>query len=504
LSRNLMLAHDLGTSGNKATLFDPEGKMLASKTISYPSEYSNQNWAEQNPELWWQAVCDSTKSILEEHRAEDIKVVSFSGQMMGCLLVDKHGVPLRNHMMYSDQRAQRQTEQLIDRVGFERVFEITGHRASSSYSIAKLMWVRDNEQHIFADAYKMLHAKDYMNFLLTGNMVTEYNDASGTNALDLQKLQWSDVMIEAAQINESLLPPLVASSDVIGEVTDKAAQQTGLKAGTLVVAGAGDGGCATIGIGCVRPGITYNYIGSSSWISTTTTEVLPDPSMMNFTWAHPIKGYMQPCGTSQTAGASFDWFVNSLGKYETQLGLKQKLSGYDMLDELAASAPVGANGVVFLPYLMGERSPRWNPEAKGGFLGLSLATTKADMVRAVLEGVSMNLSVILRQMRKYVDIPEIRLFGGGAKGVNWRRIFADVYGVPVTVPSHLVEVTSMGAAVIGGVGSGILSSFDCVEDFLAFSDPINPIAEHTDFYDTKVSQFDEIYTMMVPMFGKLL
>lgn len=503
MSRNLLLAHDLGTSGNKATLFDPEGKMLASKTILYTSEYSNQNWAEQDPSLWWQAVCDSTQSILQEFDANDIKVVSFSGQMMGCLLVDKDGVPLRNHMMYSDQRAVTQTEQLIERVGFERMFEITGHRASPSYAIAKLMWIRDHEAHIFADGYKMLHAKDYMNFLLTGRMVTEYNDASGTNALDLRKLQWSDEVIEAAQIDPSLLPPLVSSSDVIGEVTKEAARQTGLKAGTPVVAGAGDGGCATIGIGCVRPGITYNYIGSSSWISTTTTEVLPDPTMMNFTWAHPITGYLQPCGTSQTAGASFEWLKQELGAWESHQALDLGGSSYDLLDALAGTSPVGANGVFFLPYLLGERSPRWNPDAKGAFLGLSLATTKADMVRAVLEGVSMNLSLILQQMRQHVDIPQMRLFGGGAKGANWRRIFADVYGVPVSVPAHMVEVTSMGAAVIGGVGAGILPSFDSVENFLTFSDPINPIAEHTSFYDEQVARFDRIYHEIEPMFGRL-
>ncbi len=503
MNTRLLLAHDLGTSGNKATLFNTEGRLLASKTVPYNTFYSNVTWAEQDPYAWWEAVCSSTRAILSEHRAEDIGVVAFSGQMMGCLPVDAQGTPLKNHIIYSDQRAEKQTEELVERIDSQRVFEITGHRASPSYAIEKLMWLRDNEPKIYRNTYKMLNAKDYINFRLTGRMVTEYNDASGTNALDLKLLTWSEEIIEAAQVDNTKFPDLISSIGIVGEVTSSAAEATGLRKGTLVVSGAGDGGCATVGIGSVRPGITYNYIGSSSWISTTSTEVLKDPEMQNFTWAHPVPGYVQPCGTMQTAGSSYAWLKEQLGTWEIEEAHRQGVNPYKLLDEMAENSPVGANGVLFLPYLLGERSPRWNPNAKGAFIGLTLERTKADMYRAVLEGITLNLSLILDVMKTQVPITEMRVLGGGPKGRLWQQILADVYGMPILVPNYLEEATSMGAAVIGGVGAGLLDSFDCIDQFIQFTSRVEPNPEHVSRYREIRPLFDEAYHLLRPLFSKL-
>jgi xylulokinase len=499
----LLLAHDLGTSGNKATLFDTEGNLLASKTVPYDTFYSNTTWAEQDPETWWEAVCSSTRAILQDHRARDIGVVAFSGQMMGCLAVDSNGIPLKNHIIYSDQRAVRQTESLVERIDAKKIFEITGHRASPSYAMEKLMWLRDQEPEVYAKTYKMLNAKDYINFKLTGRMVTEYNDASGTNALDLRSRKWSEEIIEAAQVDYAKFPEIISSIDIVGTVTSQAAEATGLMKGTPVVAGAGDGGCATVGIGSVKPGITYNYIGSSSWISTTTTEVLQDAEMKNFTWAHPVPGYLQPCGTMQTAGSSYAWVKAQLGGLESAAAEKIGVSPYQLLDEQVEQSPVGANGILFLPYLLGERSPRWNPDAKGAFIGLTLERTKADMFRAVLEGITMNLSLILDIMREQVPIEEIRVLGGGPKGRQWRQILADVYGLPILVPNYLEEATSMGAAVIGGVGSGLLDSFDCIDTFIQFIDRVEPNPDAMKKYQGTRPLFDEAYRLLEPLFSKL-
>lgn len=500
---NLLLAHDLGTSGNKATLFDTEGHLLASTTVPYKTFYSNGTWAEQDPQAWWAAVRSSTRAILRSHPANEIGVISFSGQMMGCLAVDAQGRPLKNHIIYSDQRSVKQTEDLISRIDARRVFEITGHRASPSYAVEKLMWLRDNEPKTYKQTAKMLNAKDYINFKLTGRMVTEYSDASGTNALDLKKLAWSEEIIEAAQVDRSKFPDLVSSISVVGEITAEAAEATGLRKGTPVVAGAGDGGCATVGIGSVRPGITYNYIGSSSWISTTSKEVLNDPEMKNFTWAHPVPGYVQPCGTMQTAGSSYSWLKEQLGDWETFEAKRLGLSPYRLLDEQVESSPVGANGILFLPYLLGERSPRWNPDAKGAFLGLTLDRTKADVFRAVLEGITVNLGLILDVMRSQVPIVEMRVLGGGPKGKQWRQILADVYDMPILVPKYLEEATSMGAAVIGGVGAGLLDSFDCIETFIEFTDRVEPIPENVHRYKEIKPLFEGAYHLLEPLFPKL-
>ena len=504
MAGKLLLAHDLGTSGNKATLFNTEGILLASETVSYPTYYSNLTWAEQDPLVWWNAVCNSTNAILQHYSAKEIGVVAFSGQMMGCLAVDEKGIPLTNHLIYSDQRAVKETQALVERIDPRRVFEITGHRASPSYSIEKLMWLKEHMPNIYHKTHKMLNAKDFINYKLTGRMVTEYNDASGTNALDLKKLEWSQEVIDAARVDYSKFPDLIASTDIVGEVTSEAAKATGLLKGTLVVAGSGDGGCATVGIGSVRPGITYNYIGSSSWISTTSKTILNDADMQNFTWAHPVPGYYQPCGTMQTAGSSYAWLKNELGGLETALAKEKNINPYQLLDEQVALSPVGANGVLFLPYMLGERSPRWNPDAKGAFLGLTLERKKSDMFRAVLEGITMNLGIILDVMKKQVPINEIRVLGGGAKGVQWQQILADVYDTPIVVPAYLEESTSMGAAIIGGVGVGLLETFDEADNFIQFTHRVEPIAKNVARYKELSPLFNEAYYLLEPLFSKLL
>ncbi|MDA3834819.1 MAG: xylulokinase [Spirochaetales bacterium] len=499
--KRLLLAHDLGTSGNKATLFDSEGNLLASCTVAYETVYSHNTWAEQNPDQWWEAVCRSTRQILKKQQAGEVACVTFSGQMMGCLPVDASGMPLRTHILYCDQRAVTQTEALLERLSAKEIFSITGHRPSPSYAIEKLMWLRDNQPDIYKRTAKMLNAKDYINFRLTGRLVTEYNDASGTNAFNLHTLSWSDKIIDAAGVDREKFPEAVSSVTVIGEVTKEAAEATGLRTGTPVVAGAGDGGCATVGIGSVRPGVTYNYVGSSSWISTTSTSMLEDPEMKNFTWAHPVPGYLQPCGTMQTAGGAYAWLKNELGAYETEEAKRQGKNVYKLMDAAVERSPVGAKGVLFLPYLLGERSPRWNPDAKGAFLGLTLEHTRAEMFRSVLEGITINLGIILDVMKQGADISEMRVIGGGAKGLQWQQIMADVYDMPVRVPRYLEEATSMGAAVIGGVGCGVLDSFDRVEDFIQFTHRVEPIAEHTRIYRQKRTLFDEAYEAFLPLFS---
>lgn len=469
---NYILAHDLGTTGNKATLYDAEGKLKGSVFHGYTTEYAFPNWAEQNPEDWWNAVVVSTQRLLQETKvpSSDIACITFSGQMMAAVPVNRNGLALRHAIIWADQRSTAQTMWLRERVSFEDLYAITGHRLSESYSLLKILWLRDNQPEIYKSTHKFLHAKDYIVARLTGTFATDRSDASGMDLYDLENDTWSDIILEAAGIERSKLPDVYASTDVVGTVLSDVAGEIGIAAGTPVVIGGGDGVCASAGAGVVREGAAYNYIGSSSWIAIATSKPIFDPLYRTFTYCHLVPGMYMPTGTTQSAGASYQWTRETICQAEVYKANHLNLKAYELMDIEAQASSVGANGLIFLPYLMGERTPYWNPEAKGAFIGLTIRHTRADMVRAVLEGVAMNLSSILKAfIDQNTNIKTIRLIGGGAKSPLWNQIMADVYGVPVYRMTILEEATSMGAALAGGVGVGLYDDF-------ALADVMNPVA----------------------------
>ena len=501
-----ILAHDLGTTGNKASLYDRDGRMVASSFFGYGLELPHVNWVEQNPEDWWQAVCASTRQLLAAAKVqpEEIACITFSGQMMGCVVVDRQARPLRNALIWADMRAVAEAQTIIDGVGMEEAYRITGHRASSSYSGAKILWVRNHQPEIFAQAHKFLHAKDFIVARLTGNFVTDYSDASGMNLYDLRAGDWSDLILDAIGLDRAVLPELHASTDVVGEVTADVAEEVGLAAGTPVVIGGGDGCCAATGAGVVREGSAYNYIGSSSWIALATKAPILDPTMRTFTWAHLVPGMFSPCGTMQAAGGSYQWLRDNLCQPEKDAAAELNLSPYELMNLQAESSPPGANGLLFLPYLLGERSPRWNPKARGGFIGLTMKHNRADMIRAGLEGITLNLRVILEAFQEQgAQVEAMRVIGGGARGRTWRQIMADIYGMPVLRPALLEEATSMGAALAGGVGVGIFPDFSVAERLASIVDTIQPNPELRPVYDRLYGVFNRAYDAFEPLFDEL-
>ena len=500
--KQFLLAHDLGTSGNKATLFTTEGKLVASVTAAYGAHYFNTNWSEQDPADWWNAVCASTRELVQGVETKEIAAICFSGQMMGCLCVDREGRPLRPAILYSDQRSVQECDDILRKIDAKEFYRITGHRASASYSVEKLMWVRRNEPELYARTFKMLHAKDYLNFRLTGVMATEYSDASGTNLLDLNTRRWSEKLLGITGIDGEKLPALMASTDIVGELTTAAAREMGLHAGIPVVAGGGDGVCAGVGVGSVKPGITYNYLGSSSWIATTTKEPIYDEQMRTFVWAHAVPGYVHPCGTMQTAGGAYAWLKNEICTLEKASSAEHGSNPYELMNAQIASSPPGANGLVFLPYLLGERTPRWNPDAKGALIGLTLAHTRADVLRAVMEGITLNLSIILDIFRARTPISEITVIGGGAKGDVWRKIMADVYQAEILRPDYLEEATSMGAAIIGGVGCGVFKDFDVAARFTQVTDRVRPDPGTAPVYGRAKALLNESYDSLAHLFPR--
>lgn len=498
-----ILAHDLGTSGNKATLYDFEGRLKASALSEYRTYYGAANEVEQDPQDWWRAVCVSTKELIEKAgiSAADIACVCFSGQMMGCLPVDSGGTPLRRSIIWADMRAVEQSRYMEKALGMETVYKITGHRISPSYSAAKLLWVRDNEPDVYARTCKVLHAKDYILHKLTGRFVTDYSDASGMNLFDIDKKAWDDGILHELGISPSLLPEAHPSTDIAGAVTPGAAAETGLLEGTPVVIGGGDGCCAATGAGVVEEGRTYNVIGSSSWIALATKRPIYDAEMRTFNWVHLDPALYSPCGTMQAAGYSLNWLKNTLCTLEERMAVENNASVYDLINEAVASSPPGANGLIFLPYLLGERSPRWNPDAQGAFLGLRMTTAKGDICRAVLEGVGYNLKAILDIFDNASPVDKVVVIGGGACNRTWLQILSDIWKKPLLVPKYLEEATSMGAAVCGGVGIGALPGFSWVEHFNPIVEEIHPRAGNAMIYDKLYALFNESYERLAPLFA---
>ena len=490
---NYILSHDLGTTGNKAHLFDAKGTLIGSAFAGYPTDYPRANWAEQNPNDWWEAVCSTTRQLLSETQvdANEIAAVGFSGQMMGCVPIDTEGNVLRPCIIWADQRAQDQADQIATACGADAVYTSSGHRPSPAYSAAKILWLRDEEPETYSQTACFLQPKDYIIYRLTGEKATDYSDASGTLLFDLESRRWNDSFLKALDIPPSCLPKLHRSDEVIGTVTASAASATGLATGTPVVIGGGDGACASVGAGVVNPGETYCYIGSSAWISMSSSRPILDPQARTFTFHHLHPETFCPMGTMQAAGGARDWAWHLL--QEDNLDL----------DAAAEAVPPSANGLLFLPYLLGERSPHWNPLARGSFVGLAMPHQKPELARAVLEGVALNLRLILDTLAAQVpNIETVRLIGGGGKSNLWPQILADCFKRPIQQLELNSEATAWGAAVAAGVAVN-LYEWQTASQGARIAKTIDPTPNGIAIYDELVEIYADTYTALEPIYERL-
>lgn len=498
-----LIAHDLGTSGDKATLFTADGELVKSLTYVYDTHFFNSTWAEQNPQDWWKAVCENNKELLKDIDKKEVAGMAFSGQMMGCVPVDKKGNALRPAIIWADQRSQEEETYIRSQIEEAEFYRIVGHKISASYSIEKFMWLKEHEPEVYKNTYKMLQPKDYVICRLTGEFVTDYTDASGTNCLDLNQLTWSERILDIAGIDGDKLPELYASTHVAGEITASASKECGLAPGTPIIIGGGDGVCAAVGAGSVRPGDTFNYLGTSSWVALTSEKPIFDPELRTYNWAHMVPGLYSPNGTMQAAGNSYQFIKKTICKDLEKEAADLGISPYELMNREVAASSLGANGLLYLPYILGERSPRWNSKARGAFVGLKMEHTRGDMLRATVEGILMNLCIILDVFRKKVDIQELNVIGGLAKGDAIRHILADIYGVQVKRLNWLDEATSMGAAVCAGVGAGVLPDFTAIDRFIKVDDVIEPNMEHHGKYGELKQYFDECYEGLLKTYENL-
>ena len=501
-----IISHDIGTTGDKAVLFGENGTLQASIFSGYQVINLRPNWVEQDPEDYWRAFCTATAELIEKTgiNPADIGVIAFSGQMQAALPIDENLEPLRNSLIWADLRSTEEVDRLEKSVGREAVYAITGHRLNASYTASKIMWIKKHEPEIYRKTCKFIHAKDFIAAKLTGVIATDLSDASGMNLFDINQLAWSEEILDAAGIDREKLPDVAESTAVIGNVTEKAAAACGLKAGTPVVIGGGDGACATSGAGVVKKGDSYICLGTSTWLASTVAAPTLDKEERTVTFCHFKKGLYFVAGTMQSGGGAMEWFKNTLGNLEAAAVSGSSIDAYGLLRMKAEHAVPGSRGLLFLPHLMGERAPYWNPEARGCFIGLSTVHTKAEMVRSVMEGVALHIRLIEDALREQgVESPAHRIIGGGARNDLWLSIFADVLGKPVRKLNFLEEATSVGAAIAGGVGVGMFSSLEEAARLIKVEDEWTPNADNRNIYARLYEAYAESYNALLPVFSKI-
>ena len=452
-----LLGIDVGTGGTRALLIDESGAVVASAIHEHePFASPRSGWAEQDPHDWWKACQGAVRKLLAECGvpASDIACIGLSGQMHGAVLLDRNEEVLRPALIWCDQRTAAECRYLNEKIGPQRLVELTANPALTNFTLTKLLWVRTNEPEIWRRFHSFLLPKDYVRLRLTGVRAIDVADASGTLLLDVVHRRWSDAMLDAVGLSPDCLPALYESQEIVGRVTESAAASTGLKAGTPVVAGAGDQAAGATGMGIVHPGDVSATIGTSGVVFAASDAPVTDPAGRLHTFCHAIPGRWHVMGVTQAAGLSLRWLRDNFAQS----------SNYDQLTSEAAKVPPGSGGVLWAPYLMGERTPHLDPDARAALLGLAADHTRAHVVRAILEGVAFSLKDTLTIFRELgIPVKAIRLGGGGARSALWRQIQADVYSQGVeTVQAE--EGAAYGAALLAGVGAGVWSSVDAACD----------------------------------------
>jgi len=455
-----LLGIDVGTSGTKTVLFDEEGNTVASAVGEYPLYQPNIGWAEQDPEDWWRATYTTINSVLLKSgvNPSEVKGIGLSGQMHGAVLLDKDYNVLRKAIIWCDQRSSAECDQITSIIGKERLIEITANPALTGFTASKVMWVKNNEPHIFEKIKKILLPKDYIRFKLTGEFATEVSDASGMQFMDIPARKWSDEVLDKLGIDKSWLGELYESQEVSGKVNKQAAELTGLKEGTPVVGGGGDQAAGAVGNGIVKPGVISSTIGTSGVVFAYTDKVSIDPKGRVHTFCHAVPNTWHVMGVTQGAGLSLKWFRDNFCIEEKRVAEQMDIDPYVLMDQEAEKVEAGCNGLLYLPYMMGERTTHLDPNAKGVFFGLSAKHEKRDMIRAVMEGVVYSLRDCLEIIKEMgVDVSEVRASGGGGKSRLWRQMQADVFGTDITTINSS-EGPALGAALLAGVGVGVYES----------------------------------------------
>ena len=491
------LGIDIGTGGSRALLVDASGEVVAGVTEAHEDMRMEQPlWAEQRPEDWWRAAAAAIRGVLAkaDSTGADVAGVGFSGQMHGLVLLDEADQVIRPALIWCDQRSQDQVDWINDRAGKTFVVEQTANPVLTGFTAPKLLWVRDHDPASYERARKMLLPKDYVRFMLTGERIGDVSDASGTALYDVVNRRWALPLAEKIGVDAALLPPVYESAQTAGRITASAAEQTGLAEGTPVVAGAGDQAASAVGNGIVEPGLVSCTIGTSGVVFAHMDEVAYDPEGRVHTFCHAVPGKWHVMGVTQGAGLSLQWFRNNFAPS----------AEYDELLAEAATIPAGSEGLLWLPYLMGERTPHLDATARGGWVGLTAKHTRAHLIRSIVEGVSYSLKDCLDIVESLgSQVASVRASGGGARSPQWRKILAGVFAKPIAT-LRTQEGSAYGAALLGMVGSGQFATVEeACKATIRESDRLTPEDGLSTVYAAGHAIFRELYPALKPTFPKM-
>lgn len=493
----LLLGIDVSTTGVKALLIDQRGSVISSATTPLSLSTPYPLWSEQEPVDWWSGALSSIRRALSQAGADghQVAAVGLTGQMHGLVLLDAENRVLRPAILWNDQRTGAECEEIIRRVGFERLLRITGNKPVTGFTAPKILWVRRHEPQIYARIAHILLPKDYVRFRLTGEYAVDKADGAGMHLFDLRARDWSAEILAALEIPREWLPKTYEGPQVTGEIHSQAAAETGLRPGTPVVAGGGDQSAQAVGVGAVTEGIVALTLGTSGVVFATTGGPYVEPEGRLHAFCHAVPGAWHFMGVMLSAAGSLQWYRDTLAPGKA----------YDDLLEPCADIPPGAEGLFFLPYLTGERTPHPDPLARAAFIGLTIRHSQAHMTRAVLEGVAFGLRDNMELIRQagLGQIHEVRVSGGGARSALWRQILADVMNAEL-VTVNTTEGAAFGAALLAGVGAGIWSDVaeSCRATIRATSSTL-PRAEAVERYQAAYRLFQQLYPTLKPAFMRI-
>lgn len=501
----LLLGIDVGTTETKGVVINERGEVFAKASKEYPLYTPKPGWAEQNVEDWWNAVLTVIQNILSTKgvSAHNVKALAVTGQMHGSIFLDAENSVIRPPILWCDTRTTEQCCTIDRQIGVQRLCSLVGNAAFEGFTAPKVLWLREHELENYEKVRTLLLPKDYINFKLTGVLATEVSDAAGTLLFDVANWRWANELLQSLSIDHAILPEVIESVDTIGNLSAEAAKATGLTKETLVIAGGADNACGAVEIGITQEGLILSSIGSSGVILAHADSAKPDPKgrVHLFNHALPGKGYLM--GVALSAGLSLKWFRNAFGHRRT--GTKTfRTESYEILDREAALSPAGSEGLIFLPYLNGLRTPHRDGKARGVFFGISTRHGRSHFARSIMEGVAFELRDSLESIKELgVPIRQIRVTGGGAKSLLWRQIQADVYNAEVVV-TNVDEGPAFGAALVAGVGAGTYSDVgEAVTATVRIVDRVSPIQKNVAIYEEFYSVFRSLYRSLKPQYDRV-
>lgn len=504
---SVFLGIDVGTSGTKTLAMREDGAILAKTTVEYPLYTPRPGWSEQDPADWWQATVDSVRTVIRQGGIEpsSVRAIGLSGQMHGSVFLDSRHEVIRPALLWNDQRTEAECEEIESRAGGRSaLIGLVANPALTGFTAPKILWLRNHEPHYYERLTQVLLPKDYVRFRLTGEFATEVSDASGTLLLDVRNRRWSDELLTRLEIDRSLLPEVFESEVISGTLTRAAAEQLGLPEGIGVAGGGGDQAAGAVGNGIVRTGVISATMGTSGVVFAHSDDVQTDPEGRVHTFCHAVHGKWHMMGCVLSAGGSLQWYRNQFGEMESALARGMQTEAYELMTAAAKQAPAGSEGLMFLPYLTGERTPHCDPSARGAFVGLSLRHGRAHMIRSVMEGATYAMRDCLEIIRGLnVPVSEIRVSGGGARSDFWRQLQADIYGQDVCV-TNSDEGPAYGVALLASVGAGAYGSIEeACDATIQVTSSTATCETARDLYDRAYPVYGQLYRDLKDSFPRL-